>query len=154
MTAAARRRAPTPPSITIDAQLGVGEIEVHREDEHRDHHREHVRRPGRHPVNIGHLVMGIAFLGLVGVWALIQSDVVDGDDIRWLLPVPWVLAGIAGLLATTLSGSRRYAATRPAGSTRATTPTRGRHGDLGEVPIHWLTRTALRTEVSWSRFTG
>ncbi|MET0953565.1 MAG: hypothetical protein ABWX57_09770 [Aeromicrobium sp.] len=69
---------------------------------------------GRHPVNIGHLVMGLAFVGLVGVWALIQGDVVRGDDIRWLLPVPWVLAGIAGLLATTLSsrGSRNRRAGR------------------------------------------
>ena len=27
------------------------------------------RISGRHPVNIGHLVMGLAFVGLVGVWA-------------------------------------------------------------------------------------
>ena len=66
---------------------------------------------GRHPLNIGHLVMGIAFLGLVGVWALVQSDLVRGSDVRWLLPVPWVFAGIAGLLATTLT-ARRRAATR------------------------------------------
>ena len=64
---------------------------------------------GRHPVNIGHLVMGLAFVGLVGVWALIQGDVVQGEDIRWLLPVPWVVAGIAGLLASTLSGRSRRA---------------------------------------------
>jgi len=63
----------------------------------------------RHPVNIGHLVMGLAFLGLTCVWALIQSEVVDGGDIRWLLPVPWVLAGLAGLLATTLSNRHRHA---------------------------------------------
>ena len=63
---------------------------------------------GRHPVNVGHLVMGIAFLGLVGVWALIQGDVVGGTDVRWLLPVPWVLAGLAGLLAIGLSGSKRW----------------------------------------------
>ncbi|MCW2765266.1 MAG: hypothetical protein JWO11_1225 [Nocardioides sp.] len=61
---------------------------------------------GRHPVNIGHLVMGLAFLGMVGVWALIQGNVVQGHDIRWLLPMPWVLAGIAGLLATTLTSGR------------------------------------------------
>ena len=66
---------------------------------------------GRHPVNIGHLVMGIAFLGLVGVWAIIQSDLVEGTDVRWLLPVPWVFAGIAGLLATTLTSGRRHAVT-------------------------------------------
>lgn len=66
---------------------------------------------GRHPVNIAHLVMGIAFLGLVGVWALIQGDVVGSSDVRWLMPVPWVFAGVAGLLATTLT-ARRNAATR------------------------------------------
>lgn len=66
------------------------------------------RESGRHPVNVGHLVMGIAFLGLVGVWALIQGDVVGDGDVRWLMPVPWVLAGLAGLLAVGLSGSRRW----------------------------------------------
>lgn len=64
---------------------------------------------GRHPVNIGYLVMGIAFLGLVGVWALFEGDVVDGGEVRWLMPVPWVLAGLAGLLATTVGARRRTA---------------------------------------------
>ena len=32
---------------------------------------------GRHPINIGHLVMGLAFLGIVGIWALVQTDIVD-----------------------------------------------------------------------------
>lgn len=62
---------------------------------------------GRHPVNVGHLVMGLAFLGLAGVWALLGSDVVDDRDLRWLMPLPWVVAGAAGLVATTLSGARR-----------------------------------------------
>ena len=66
------------------------------------------RQSGRHPVNVGHLVMGIAFLAMVGVWALIQADLVDGGDVRWLLPVPWVLAGLGGLLAIAMSGSRRW----------------------------------------------
>ena len=61
---------------------------------------------GRHPVNIGHLVMVIAFLGLVVVWSLIEGDLVQGADVRWLMPVPWVFAGIAGLLATTLTARR------------------------------------------------
>ena len=65
---------------------------------------------GRHPVNIGHLVMGIAFLGLVGIWALVQGDLVGGDDVRWLMPVPWVFAGVAGLLVTTLTARKRSAA--------------------------------------------
>ena len=66
---------------------------------------------GRHPVSVGHLVMGIAFLGLVAVWGLIQGDVVEGGEVRWLMPVPWVLAGVAGLVATTLT-ARRHATTR------------------------------------------
>ena len=64
---------------------------------------------GRHPVNVGHLVMGLAFLGLVGIWSLIVNDVVDDDAIRWLLPIPFVLAGLGGLAALAVSGSRRYA---------------------------------------------
>lgn len=76
---------------------------------------------GRHPVNVGHLVMGLAFLGLVGIWALIVNDVVDDEDIRWLLPIPWVLAGLGGLTALAVSGSRKYAS-RATGWV-ATTPT-------------------------------
>ena len=68
---------------------------------------------GRHPVNIGHLVMGLAFLGLAGIWLLIINDVVDDDQIRFLLPLPWVLAGLGGLTALAVSGTRKY-------STRAT----------------------------------
>ena len=64
---------------------------------------------GFHQLNIGHLVMGIALLGLVGVWALWQNEVVTGDDVHWLLPVPWVVAGLVGLAATAVTGQRRYA---------------------------------------------
>lgn len=66
------------------------------------------RESGWHPVNVGHLVMGIAFLAMVGVWALIQTDTVGNGDVRWLLPVPWVLAGLGGLIALAASGSRRW----------------------------------------------
>ena len=62
---------------------------------------------GSHPVNIGQLVMGLAFLGMVGIWALWTGGAVDGDDLHWLLPVPWVVAGAAGLVATTISGAAR-----------------------------------------------
>ncbi|HEX6150948.1 hypothetical protein [Nocardioides sp.] len=61
----------------------------------------------RHPLNVGHLVMGLAFLGLVLVWALVVGDVVANDDVQWLLPVPWVLAGGAGLVAMTVAARRR-----------------------------------------------
>ena len=69
---------------------------------------------GRHPVSIGHLVMGLAFVSMVGIWALVANDVVDDDHIRWLLPLPGVLAGLGVLAALAVSGSRRYA-TRASG---------------------------------------
>lgn len=61
----------------------------------------------RHPVHVGHLVMGLAFLCIVGGWALVQAGVVAGWDIRWLLPLPWLIAGAAGLLAVGISSARR-----------------------------------------------
>jgi hypothetical protein len=64
------------------------------------------REGGRHPVNITHLVMGVAFAGFLVVWALVVGDVVDGEDDRWLWPIPWLLAGAVGLAAT-LAPSRR-----------------------------------------------
>ncbi len=61
----------------------------------------------RHPVHIGHLVMGLAFLCIVGAWGLVESGQVSGDDIRWLLPIPWLVAGAVGLGAVTLSNLRK-----------------------------------------------
>ena len=59
---------------------------------------------GFHPVNIGQLVMGVAFAGMVLVWALVQGDVVDTSELRWLMPIPWLAAGAAGLAATVWPG--------------------------------------------------
>ena len=63
---------------------------------------------GLHPVNILHLVLGVAFLGMTVNWALIESGAVETGGLRWLLPIPWVAAGAAGLIATAprLRGSR------------------------------------------------
>ena len=66
------------------------------------------RRTGWHPVNVGQLAMGLVFLTAVGVWGLIQSDTVTGDDIRWLLPLPWVIGGGIGLVAAAISSVRRH----------------------------------------------
>lgn len=55
---------------------------------------------GVHPVNVLHLVMGVAFLGILVIWMLVESGAAGASDLRWLLPVPWVAAGIAGLVAT------------------------------------------------------
>ncbi|UDY24361.1 hypothetical protein [Nocardioides sp. Kera G14] len=69
-------------------------------------------RSGWHPVNIGQLVMGLGFLCIVGAWALVQADVVQGSDIRWLLPIPWLVAGAVGLAAAAFSSARRHGVRR------------------------------------------
>jgi hypothetical protein len=71
-----------------------------------DEAREDTPTGGRHPVNVGHLVMGLAFTGLLVIWALVASDTVPNDDIRWLLPVPWLLGGGVGLVAVLVSQTR------------------------------------------------
>ena len=66
-------------------------------------------RPGGwHTVNVGHLVMGLAFLGLVAVWGVFQLELVPDDDVRWLLPLPWVFAGAAGLIASVVASGQRW----------------------------------------------
>ncbi|WP_372734621.1 hypothetical protein [Nocardioides sp.] len=67
-----------------------------------------VANTGRHPVNVAHLVMGLAFIGLAVTWSLIANDIVDDDSIRWLLPIPWVVAGLAGLFVLARGGARRH----------------------------------------------
>ena len=59
---------------------------------------------GRHPVSVAHLVMGVAFLGHAIIWLMIETKVVLTDDLRWFLPLPWLAAGLAGLLAVALTG--------------------------------------------------
>jgi hypothetical protein len=60
--------------------------------------------PGRHPVNVTHLVMGLVFLGIAGSWALRQLDVISAEGGRWVLPVILILAGGAGLVAAVAKG--------------------------------------------------
>jgi hypothetical protein len=68
-------------------------------------------RGARHALSIGHLVMGVAYLGLTVVWALVIGDVVEGNDVRFLLPAPWVLAGAAGLVALIVTDRRHHGST-------------------------------------------
>lgn len=54
---------------------------------------------GTHPINTVHLVAGLVFAGLLGIWALVVADRVPTDDLRWLFPLPLLFAGAAGLAA-------------------------------------------------------
>ncbi|HVK29581.1 MAG TPA: hypothetical protein VM575_14660 [Nocardioides sp.] len=83
------------------------------------------RPSGWHQVNTGHLVMGTAFLGLVGAWALLISDTVAIEDHGWVLGLPWLVAGAVGLLATVLRGPRRHWA-----------DDRWHHGNHGSGSMH------------------
>lgn len=62
---------------------------------------------GRHRLHTGHLVVGVALVGLVTVWALLTSGAVSPADLRWLAPVPWLVAGTVGLVAATVRGGAR-----------------------------------------------
>lgn len=63
----------------------------------------------RHPVDLGQLVVGVALLVGLGAWGLLTADVVSTDDVHWLLPLPWLVGGAAGLVAA-VAGARRRAA--------------------------------------------
>ena len=85
------------------------------EQAYRVDEQEQTLRPGGgehespwHPVHVSNLVMGIAFLGLVAVLALVVPlDAVQLPHARWLLPLPWLVAGAAGVIATVISRRRR-----------------------------------------------
>lgn len=65
------------------------------------------RRSGVHDLNIAHLVMGLAFLGIALVWLLGEAGLVGEAELRLLLPAPFLLAGGLGLAAAVLAGRRR-----------------------------------------------
>lgn len=67
-----------------------------------------------HPLNVSYLVVGLAFLGISGTWALRQGGVIGSADMEWLLPLTLVVAGGIGLLAFTSKGlSRRRTGETP-----------------------------------------
>ncbi len=59
------------------------------------------------PLNVSYLVVGLIFLGIAGSWALQASGAVDTGDVRWLMPLVLVGAGVVGLVAFTAKGLTR-----------------------------------------------
>jgi hypothetical protein len=61
-----------------------------------------------HPLNVSYLVVGLVFLGLAGSWALREAGVIDLGEVRWLLPLTLVVAGVVGLVAVAAKGRRQH----------------------------------------------
>ena len=68
--------------------------------------RQSLRHPGHHPVNVGHLVMGVAFLGLFVVWLLVTTGTVALEENRWLLPAQDRLILINSRAAQSVAGEQ------------------------------------------------
>lgn len=60
----------------------------------------------KHETDVTSLVFGLLFLGLAGVWALVQYDVLTLPAASVVAPLVLVAAGVAGLLLTLRRGMR------------------------------------------------
>ena len=54
----------------------------------------------KHETDVTSLVFGLLFLGLAGLWALVQYDVLTLPAASVVAPIVLVAAGVAGLLLT------------------------------------------------------
>jgi hypothetical protein len=64
-----------------------------------------IDQPADRSVKVTHLVLGLFFLGIAGVWALVAGDVINSDSLAVLGPGILILAGVVGL-AVSLASSR------------------------------------------------
>ena len=68
------------------------------------------RSSGRHPVSIGHLVMGLVFACFLALWAVVQFTDISSHDLRFLWPLPWIAGGAVGMIALAIRDRRRLRA--------------------------------------------
>lgn len=61
--------------------------------------------PADHSVKIPHLVFGLLFLGVAGIWALVVTEVITEDRLPILAPAVLIVAGVIGL-AVSLASTR------------------------------------------------
>lgn len=63
--------------------------------------------PVDHSLKVTHLVFGLLFLGVAGVWALVMGDVINEDELTVLGPGVLIAAGVIGLVASLASSRNR-----------------------------------------------
>lgn len=63
--------------------------------------------PADHSVKVTHLVFGLLFLGVAGIWALVSGDVITADRLTYLGPAVLIAAGVIGLAASLASTRNR-----------------------------------------------
>jgi hypothetical protein len=59
------------------------------------------------PVSVTHLVLGLVFLGLAGMWLLAAATDVSAPDPKISGPVVLIAAGVIGLAASLANARRR-----------------------------------------------
>ena len=70
--------------------------------------------PADRSVKVPHLVFGLLFLGVAGIWALGASDAISGEHLAVLGPAVLILAGVVGLAASLANGRNRRRRSVPA----------------------------------------
>jgi hypothetical protein len=81
--------------------------------------------PADRSVKVPHLVFGLLFLGVAGIWALGASDAISGEHLAVLGPAVLIIAGVVGLAASLANGRNRRRTSWPGyapDSTTGTTP--------------------------------
>jgi hypothetical protein len=67
----------------------------------------HAQPAADRSVKIPHLVFGLLFLGIAGIWALGVSDLISGERLAILGPGVLIVAGVVGLAASLANGRNR-----------------------------------------------
>ncbi len=65
------------------------------------------RSTAQRSVKIPHLVFGLLFLGVAGIWALVVSGVITENRLPVLAPAVLIVAGVIGLAAS-LASTRNH----------------------------------------------
>ena len=98
--------------------------------------------PADRSVKVPHLVFGLLFLGVAGIWALGASDAISGEHLAILGPAVLILAGVIGLAASLANGRNRRRSV-PAAYARELRQTT-EYADTHHLPHHRPTTTRRR----------